>query len=33
LAEIKNRKTGERAELSIEAAFDKIAASYQARHR
>jgi prolyl-tRNA synthetase len=32
-AEIKNRKTGERAELSIEAALDKIVATYKARHR
>ncbi len=33
LAEVKNRKTGERVEISIEAAFDKIVSSYQARHR
>jgi len=33
LAEVKNRKTGERAEMSIEAAFDKIVATYKARHR
>jgi len=33
LAEVKNRKTGERVEISIEAAFDKIVSSYKARHR
>ena len=33
LAEVKNRKTGERVEISIDAAFDKIVSSFKARHR
>ncbi|MFN4281986.1 MAG: proline--tRNA ligase [Alphaproteobacteria bacterium] len=32
LAEVKNRKTGERAEISIDAAFEKIVSTYKARH-
>ena len=32
LAEVKNRKTGERSEISIDAAFEKIVSTYKARH-